>query len=114
MHNAFDFAHHEDTLISDSQQSPDILKAKVAQLNRRLPCMGSPITTEVREWFNPPTFNDHEMDNVSGLAPLTSHKHGNITFAVFSVDGSLNSSPNITPSWPFQAPNHLKNDVDAL
>ena len=76
------------------------------------PGMGSPMTPEVMERSDLLTPNDREIDDVSSLAPSTSRKRG-YTSAVFPADGSLDSSPDITPSRPFKAPNHTNNEAEA-
>ena len=98
---------------SDLQQSLDTLKAEMARLNRRLPRMGSPLTPEGRERSDLLTPNDREMDDVFSTAPSTSRRRGD-TSAMFSTDGDFGSSPDVSPSRPFQAPNHPSNEVEAL
>ena len=98
---------------SDLQQSLDTLKAEMARLNRRLPRMGSPMTPDGRERSDFLTPNDREMDDVFSTAPSTSRRRGD-TSAMFSADGDYDSSPDVSPSRPFQAPNHPSNEVEAL
>jgi hypothetical protein len=98
---------------SDLQQSLDTLKAEMARLNRRLPRMGSPMTPDGRERSDLLTPNDREMDDVFSTAPSTSRRRGD-TSAMFSTDGDYDSSPDVSPSRPFQAPNHPSNEVEAL
>jgi hypothetical protein len=98
---------------SDLQQSLDTLKAEMARLNRRLPRMGSPLTPDGRERSDLLTPNDREMDDVFSTAPSTSRRRGD-TSAMFSTDGDFDSSPDVSPSRPFQAPNHPSNEVEAL
>ena len=98
---------------SDLQQGLDTLKAEMARLNRRLPRMGSPMTPEGRERSDLLTPNDREMDDVFSTAPSTSRRRGD-TSAMFSADGDFDSSPDVSPSRPFQAPNHPSNEVEAL
>ena len=98
---------------SDLQQSLDTLKAEMARLNRRLPRMGSPMTPEGRERSDLLTPNDREMDDIFSTAPSTSRRRGD-TSAMFSTDGDFDSSPDVSPSRPFQAPNHPSNEVEAL
>ena len=95
---------------SDLQQSLDTVKAEMARLNRRLPRMGSPMTPEGRELLTP---NDREMDDVFSPPPSTNRRRGD-TSAMFSADGDYDSSPDVSPSRPFQAPNHPSNEVEAL
>ena len=77
--------------------------------------MGSSTTPEVREQSDCLTPNDHEMDDVFGLAPSTSRRHGD-TSATFSIDRDLklNSSADVPPSQPFQPPNHPSNKMESL
>ncbi|KAH9042692.1 hypothetical protein EDB85DRAFT_1916285 [Lactarius pseudohatsudake] len=98
---------------SDLQQSLDTVKAEMARLNRRLPRMGSPMTPEGRERSDLLTPHDREMSDVFSTAPSTSRRRGD-TSAVFSADGEYDSSPDVSPSRPFQAPNHPSNEVEAL
>src|SRR6266850_1717752 len=98
---------------SDLQQSLDSLKAEMARLNRRLPRMGSPMTPEGGERSGLLTPNDREMDDVFSHPPSTSRRRGD-TSAMFSADGEYDSSPDVSPSRPFQAPNHPSNEVEAL
>ncbi|KAI0300157.1 hypothetical protein B0F90DRAFT_1630116 [Multifurca ochricompacta] len=98
---------------SDLQQSLDSLKAEMARLNRRLPRMGSPMTPEGRERSDLLTPHDREMDDVFSPAPSTNRRRGD-TSAMFSADGEYDSSPDVSPSRPFQAPNHPSNEVEAL
>ena len=98
---------------SDLQQSLDAVKAEMARLNRRLPRMGSPMTPEGRERSDLLTPNDREMDDVFSTAPSTSRRRGD-TSTMFSADGDFDSSPDVSPSRPFQAPNHPSNEVEAL
>ena len=98
---------------SDLQQSLDSLKAEMARLNRRLPRMGSPMTPEGRERSDLLTPNDREMDDVFSPAPSTNRRRGD-TSVMFSADGEYDSSPDVSPSRPFQAPNHPSNEVEAL
>lgn len=98
---------------SDLQQSLDSLKAEMARLNRRLPRMGSPMTPEGGERSGLLTPNDREMDDVFSHPPSTSRRRGD-TSAMFSADGEYDSSPDVSPSRPFQAPNHPRNEVEAL
>jgi hypothetical protein len=98
---------------SDLQQSLDTLKAEMARLNRRLPRMGSPMTPDGRERSDLLTPNDRETDDVFSTAPSTSRRRGD-TSAMFSADGDFDSSPDVSPSRPFQAPNHPSNEVEAL
>lgn len=98
---------------SDLQQSLDTLKAEMARLNRRLPRMGSPMTPEGRERSDLLTPNDREMDDVFSTAPSTSRRRGD-TSTMFSADGDFDSSPDVSPLRPFQAPNHPSNEVEAL
>ena len=98
---------------SDLQQSLDTLKAEMARLNRRLPRMGSPMTPEGRERSDLLTPNDREMDDLFSTAPSTSRRRGD-TSTMFSADGDFDSSPDVSPSRPFQAPNHPSNEVEAL
>jgi len=97
---------------SDLQQNLDTLKADLARLNRRLP-RGSPMTPEGRERSDLLTPNDREMDDVFSPAPSTNRRRGD-TSAMFSADGEYDSSPDASPSRPFQAPNHPSNEVEAL
>ncbi|KAH8996727.1 hypothetical protein EDB92DRAFT_1933646 [Lactarius akahatsu] len=97
---------------SDLQQSLDTMKAEMARLNRRLPRMGSPMTPEGRERSDLLTPHDREMSDVFSTAPST-RRRGD-TSAVFSADGEYDSSPDVSPSRPFQAPNHPSNEVEAL
>ena len=55
------------------------------------------------------------MDDVFGLAPSTSRRHGD-TSATFSVDrdSKLDSSTDVPPSRPFQPPNHPSNKMESL
>jgi DNA repair exonuclease SbcCD ATPase subunit len=98
---------------SDLQQSLDTLKAEMARSNPRLPRMGSPMTPEGRERPDLLTPNDREMDDVFSPAPSTSHRRGD-TSVMFSADGDFNSSPDVSPSRPIQAPSHPSNEVEAL
>ena len=98
---------------SDLQQGLDTLKAEMARLNRRLPRMGSPNTPEGRDRSDLLTPNDREMDDVFSTAPSTSRRRGD-TSAMFSADGDFDSSPDVSPSRPFHAPNHPSNEVEAL
>ncbi|KAI9441435.1 hypothetical protein H4582DRAFT_2206842 [Lactarius indigo] len=98
---------------SDLQQSLDTMKAEMARLNRRLPRMGSPMTPEGRERSDLLTPHDREMSDVFSTAPSTSRRRGD-TSTVFSADGEYDSSPDVSPSRPFQAPNHPSNEVEAL
>jgi predicted nucleic acid-binding Zn-ribbon protein len=98
---------------SDLQQNLDTLKAEMARLNRRLPRMGSPMTPDGRERSDLLTPNDREMDDVFSPAPSTNRRRGD-TSAMFSADGEYDSSPDASPSRPFQAPNHPSNEVEAL
>ena len=100
---------------SDLQQSLATLKAEMARSNRQLPRMGSSTTPEVREQSDLLTHNDREMEDVFGLAPSTSRRHGD-TSATFSADGDSNfdSSVDVSPSRPFQAPNHPSNKIESL
>ncbi|KAI0002585.1 hypothetical protein BJV74DRAFT_882197 [Russula compacta] len=98
---------------SDLQQSLDSLKAEMTRLNRRLPRMGSPMTPEGRERSDLLTPNDREMDDVFSPAPSTNRRRGD-TSVMFSADGEYDSSPDVSPSRPFQAPNHPSNEVEAL
>ena len=98
---------------SDLQQNLDTLKAEMARLNRRLPRMGSPMTPEGRERSDLLTPNDREMDDVFSPPPSTNRRRGD-TSAMFSADGDYDSSPDVSPSRPFQAPNHPSNEVEAL
>jgi chromosome segregation ATPase len=93
---------------SDLQQSLD-----TARPNRRLPRMGSPMTPEGRERSDLLTPNDREMDDVFSPAPSTSRRRGD-TSVTFSADGDFNSSPDVSPSRPIQAPNHPSNEVKDL
>jgi hypothetical protein len=81
----------------------------------QLPRMGSSTTPEVREQSDRLTPNDREMDDVFGLAPSTSRRHGD-TSATFSVDrdSKLDSSADVPPSRPFQPPNHPSNIMEPL
>jgi len=97
---------------SDLQQSLDTVKAEMARLNRRLP-RGSPMTPEGRERSDLLTPNDREMDDVFSPPPSTNRRRGD-TSAMFSADGEYDSSPDVSPSRPFQAPNHPSNEVEAL
>ena len=99
---------------SDLQQSLDTLKAEIARLNRRLPRMGSPMTPEVMERSDL-TLNDREMDDTPNLAPSTSRRRWD-TSVMFSADGNSNFYPplDVSPSRPFQAPNHSSNEVESL
>ena len=99
---------------SDLQQSLDTLKAEMARLNGRLPRMGSPTTPQLRERSDLLTPNDRELDDVSSLAPSTSRKRGGDTSAMFPADGYFHSSSDVSPSRPFQAPNHPSNEVESL
>ena len=99
---------------SDLQQSLDTLKAEMARLNRRLPRMRSPMTTEVRERPDPLNLSDRELDDVPGLTPSTNRKRGGDTSAMSPADGNFDSFPDDSPSRPFQAPNHPDNEVDVL
>ena len=98
---------------SDLQQSLDTMKAEMARLNRRLPRMGSPMTPDGRDPSGFLTPNDREMDDVFSLAPSTNRRRGD-TSAMFSADGDYDTSPDVSPSRPFQAPNHPSNEVEAL
>jgi predicted nucleic acid-binding Zn-ribbon protein len=98
---------------SDLQQSLDTVKAEMARLNRRLPRMGSPMTPEGRERSDLLTPHDREMSDVFSTAPSTSRRRGD-TSTLFSGDGEYDSSPDGSPSRPFQAPNHPSNEVEAL
>ncbi len=98
---------------SDLQQSLDTMKAEMARLNRRLPRMGSPMTPEGRERSELLTPDVREVDDVFSTAPSTSRRRGD-TSAMFSADGDYDSSPDVSPSRPFQAPNHPSNEVEAL
>jgi meiotic cell cortex pleckstrin-like protein len=82
-------------------------------LNRRLPRMGSPMTPEGRERSELLTPDDREMEDVFSTAPSTSRRRGD-TSAMFSTDGDYDSSPDVSLSRPFQAPNHPSNEVEAL
>jgi predicted nucleic acid-binding Zn-ribbon protein len=95
---------------SDLQQSVDSMKAEMARLNRRLPRMGSPMTPERSDLLTP---HDREISDVFSTAPSTSRRRGD-TSTVFSADGEYDSSPDVSPSRPFQAPNHPSNEVEAL
>jgi Meiotic cell cortex C-terminal pleckstrin homology len=97
---------------SDLQQSLDTVKAEVARLNRRLP-RGSPMTPEGRDRSDFLTPHDREIDDVFSPAPSTSRRRAD-TSAMFSADGEYDSSPDVSPSRPFQAPNHPSNEVEAL
>ena len=94
---------------SDLQQSVDTMKAEMARLNRRLPRMGSPMTPERSDLLNP---HDREISDVFSTAPSTSRRRGDTS--LFSADGEYDSSPDVSPSRPFQAPNHPSNEVEAL
>lgn len=94
---------------SDLQQSVDTMKAEMARLNRRLPRMGSPMTPERSDLLNP---HDREISDVFSTAPSTSRRRGDTS--IFSADGEYDSSPDVSPSRPFQAPNHPSNEVEAL
>ena len=96
---------------SDLQQSLDTMKAEMARLNRRLPRMGSPMTPEGRERSD--LLTPHDMSDVFSTAPSTSRRRGD-TSTLFSGDGEYDSSPDVSPSRPFQAPNHPSNEVEAL
>jgi len=98
---------------SDLRQSFDTLKAEMARSNRRLPRMGSPMTPKGRERSDLFTPNDREMDDVFSPAPSTSRRHGD-TSVMFSADGDFNSSPDVSPSRPIQAPSHPSDEVEAL
>ena len=98
---------------SDLQQSLDTVKAEMARLNRRLPRMGSPMTPDGRERSDLLTPNDREMDDVFSPPPSTNRRRGDSS-AMFSADGEYDSSPDVSPSRPFQAPNHPSNEVEAL
>jgi hypothetical protein len=93
---------------SDLQQSLD-----TARSNRRLPHMGSPMTSEGRERSDVLTPNDREMDDVFSPAPSTSRRRGD-TSGMFSADGDLNSSPDVSPSRPIQARNRPSSEVKDL
>ncbi|KAH9177580.1 hypothetical protein EDB89DRAFT_2218243 [Lactarius sanguifluus] len=97
---------------SDLQQSLDTVKAEMARLNRRLPRMGSSMTPEGRERSDLLTPHDREMSDVFSTAPSTSRRRGDTS--AFSADGEYDSSPDVSPSRPFQAPNHPSNEVEAL
>ena len=97
---------------SDLQQSLDTVKAEMARLNRRLP-RGSPMTPEGRGRSDLLTPHDREVDDVFSPAPSTNRRRGD-TSAMFSADGEYDSSPDVSPSRPFQAPNHPSNEVEAL
>ncbi len=97
---------------SDLQQSLDTMKAEMARLNRRLPRMGSPMTPEGRDRSDLLTPHDREMSDVFSTAPSTSRRRGDTS--IFSADGEYDSSPDVSPSRPFQAPNHPSNEVEAL
>ena len=84
----------------------------MARLNRRLPRMGSPMTPDGRDRSDFLTPNDREMDDVFSTAPST-RRRGD-TSAMFSADGDYDTSPDVSPSRPFQAPNHPSNEVEAL
>ena len=99
---------------SGLQQSLDTLKAEMARLNRQLPHTGSPMTPEVRERSDLLTSNDRELDDVSSLAPSTSRKRGGDTSAMFPADGNFDSSSGVSPSRPFQTPNHPSNEAESL
>ena len=98
---------------SDLQQSVDSMKAEIARLNRRLPRMGSPMTPEGRDRSDLLTPHDREISDVFSTAPSTSRRRGD-TSAMFSADGEYDSSPDVSPSRPFHAPNHPSNEVEAL
>ena len=70
--------------------------------------MGSSTTPEARE-------QSREMDDVFGLAPSTSRRHGD-TSATFSADrdSKLDSSADVPPLRPFQPPNHPSNKMESL
>jgi hypothetical protein len=53
------------------------------------------------------------MDDVFGLAASTGGKRQD-TSAMFSADGNFDSSPDVSPSRPFHAPNHSSNEVEVL
>jgi hypothetical protein len=53
------------------------------------------------------------MDDVFSPPPSTSRRRGD-TSTMFSADGEYDSSPDVSPSRPFQAPNHPSNEVEAL
>ncbi|KAI0254640.1 hypothetical protein BJV78DRAFT_934674 [Lactifluus subvellereus] len=97
---------------SDLQQSLDTVKAEMARLNRRLP-RGSPMTPEGKGRSDLLTPHDREVDDVFSPAPSTSRRRGD-TSVMFSADGEYDSSPDVSPSRPFQAPNHPSNEVEAL
>ena len=94
---------------SDLQQSLDTMKTEMARLTRRLPC-GSPMTPERSDLLTP---HDREMSDVFSTAPSTTRRRGD-TSTLFSGDGEYDSSPDVSPSRPFQAPNHPSNEVEAL
>jgi chromosome segregation ATPase len=98
---------------SDLQHSLDTLKAEMARLNRRLPRMGSPMTPEGRERSDLLTPKDRKMDDVFIFTPSTSRRRGD-TSVMFSADEDFNSSPDVSPSRPIQAPNHPSNEVEDL
>ena len=97
---------------SDLQQSVDTMKAEMARLNRRLPRGGSPMTPEGRDRSDLLTPHDREISDVFSTAPSTSRRRGDTS--MFSGDGEYDSSPDVSPSRPFQAPNHPSNEVEAL
>jgi hypothetical protein len=98
---------------SDLQQNLDTLKSEMARLNRRLPRMGSPMTPEGGGRSDLLTPNDREIDDVFSPPPSTNRRRGD-TSAMFSADGEYDSSPDVSPSRPYQAPNHPSNEVEAL
>jgi uncharacterized coiled-coil DUF342 family protein len=95
------------------QPSLDTLKAEMARSDRLLPHMGSPMTPEGRKRSDLLTPKDREMDDVVSPAPSTSRGRGD-TSVTFSADGDFNSSSDVSPSRPIQAPNHPSNEVEDL
>ncbi|KAI0051353.1 hypothetical protein FA95DRAFT_1534854 [Auriscalpium vulgare] len=99
---------------SDLQQELTNAKSEMSRQGRRLPRFGSPLTPEGRERTDLLTPHDREDDDVfSNHAASTNRKRGD-TSVMFSADGEYDSSPDVSPSRPFLAPNHPSNEVEAL
>ncbi|KAA1472413.1 hypothetical protein DENSPDRAFT_859435 [Dentipellis sp. KUC8613] len=98
---------------SDLQQSIDNLKADLARQGRRLPRFGSPLTPDARDRSDLLTPADREDDDVFSVAASTTNRKKHDTSVMFN-DGEYDTSPDVSPSRPFLAPNHPSNEVEAL
>ncbi|CAL1699777.1 unnamed protein product [Somion occarium] len=100
---------------SDLQQSLDSLKVEMAKQSRRFPRFGSPLTPNGASASEAATPADGDDDDVFSTAASTANRKKADTSALFPPDGfDFDSSPDSSPSKPFLAPNHPRNEIEAL